>query len=269
MRLVYVVRTPENVQFEFERAGLASRFSAWVIDQIVIGALLIVLILFVVPTVAVFVGASALAVGFVGMFLLLWGYFAILEWKLNGRTLGKAALGLRVIQQSGVRMTFVQSVVRNLLRTVDLFPGGMLGLAFAGDARAIFGVYLVGAVVAFVDPLGRRLGDLAASTVVVRERKAPMPSAIVPAAERYNSFIGDPAVRAAARRITGAERDAMTGLALRRESLPLAVRLELFEKLSEHLQARTGLPRPAIFSAEKYVLNLTAVVLSADESRAD
>ena len=96
---------------------------------------------------------------------------------------------------------------------------------------------------------------------MVRERKAPAPSAVVPQSERYNTFVEDPAVASACRRITAPEREIMVGLSLRREQLPLPVRRELFAQLAAHLEDRLGVARPSFFSEEKYVLNLTAVAL--------
>ena len=166
---------------------------------------------------------------------------------MGGQTLGKKAIGLRTIQASGLRLTFMQAVIRNLVRIVDLLPA----------------LYLVGGVTALLDPHGRRLGDMAAGTLVVRERRAPMPSRIVPASERYNTFMSDPLVMHAAKRISAPERDAMIRLSMRREELPLAVRHSLFTRLSRHLEVRLGVPRPTYFSEEKYVLNLTATMLSS------
>jgi hypothetical protein len=196
-------------------------------------------------------GELASAIVFLLAFAVQWFYFVVLEWRLDGRTLGKHALGLRVIDERGVRVTFLQATVRNLLRIVDLLPG----------------LYLVGATTALLDGRGRRLGDLAAGTLVVRTRSMPMPSAIVPPAERYNSFIEDPAIRTAARRIDAAERDTMVSLALRRERLALPVRLQLFERLARHLEGKLGVGKPPFFSDEKYVLNLTAIVLGASRER--
>jgi hypothetical protein len=121
-------------------------------------------------------------------------------------------------------------------------------------------LYLVGGVTALVS--GGRLGDHAAGTIVVRESRAPKPTAVVPVSERHNTFINDPSVVHAVRRITPPERDAMIALGLRRESLPLGVRQELFERLSAHLEERLDLSRPSFFTEEKFVLNLTAVVLA-------
>lgn len=241
----YPIRTPEGVTFEFELARTGSRAVAWLVDLVVMGALI---------SVAVQVGSSALPVagGFaqalilVVVFLVQWWYSALLEWWWGGQTLGKRLVGLRTLTDQGLRISFVQAVVRNLVRIVDLLPA----------------LYLVGGVSALLDPHGRRLGDLAAGTVVVRERRAPAPTAVVPPSERYNSFVEDPAIGLAVRRITAPERDAMASLSLRRDQLPVSVRKDLFERLAAHLERRLGVAKPPHFSAEKYVLNLTAVALA-------
>jgi uncharacterized RDD family membrane protein YckC len=245
----YELRTPENVSFSFELGGLATRALAWLIDLMVLVGL-IMLIAALSSLAGMAIGQVASAIMFILIFAVQWFYFVVLEWRMDGRTLGKRALGLRVIDERGVRITFLQAAVRNLLRVADFLPG----------------LYLVGGVCTLLDGRGRRLGDLAAATLVVRDRSSPMPSAIVPAAERYNSFIQDPHVRTAARRIDAALRETMVSLALRRERLKLPVRVELFARLAQHLEATLGVAKPPFFSDEKYVLNLTAVVLGAGPS---
>jgi len=240
----YRVLTPENVAFDFELAGLASRAAAWAIDLLLMAGILSAasLALMLASTV---VGSVAFAVQLILAFLVQWWYQALFEWRMGGQTPGKRVLGLRVLSRDGLPITFGQAVIRNLVRFVDLVPL----------------TYLVGAVTVLLDRDGRRLGDLASGTVVVRERRAPRPSAVVPASERYNTFLRDPAVRQACRRVTPPERDAMIELGLRREELPLPVRHQLFGRLARHLEARLGVIRPPYFSEETYVLNLTAVVL--------
>ena len=244
-----VIRTPENVEFEFERAGLASRAAAWLIDAAMIAGLIAVAAI-VLAIVGVVLGGIAGALVALAVFAIQWGYSVFCEWYWDGRTLGKKALGLRTIQERGVRITFFQAALRNLLRIADFLPGA----------------YLVGAATALLDRDGRRLGDIAAGTLVVRVRTSPMPSVLVPPNERYNSFVRDPAVRAAATRVRAPEREAMVALAMRRERLPLPVRVALFKRLAAHLESLLGVPRPAVFSDEKYVLNLTAVVLDRSDS---
>lgn len=245
MRDVHVVVTPEHVAFEFELAGIAARALAWAIDFLIVVAVIVTSVL-VLSVVSAAAGGFAVALLSIVVFVAQWGYGVLCEWLWSGRTVGKRVVGLRVVSEDGLRPDFYQAVVRNLLRVADLLPA----------------LYLVGGLSALLDPRRRRLGDLAAGTLVVRERRRPAPTAIVPASERHNTFLGDPAVTMGARRISAPERDAMVALGLRRERLRLGVRHELFARLAAHLEARIGVPRPAYFSPEKYVLNLAAVVLS-------
>jgi uncharacterized RDD family membrane protein YckC len=78
------------------------------------------------------------------------GYYVVCE-AMTGATLGKRMVGIRVVGEDGEHPTLGAAVVRNLLRVVD-------SLFF----------YLVGAIFALKSPLGQRLGDRAARTVVVR-----------------------------------------------------------------------------------------------------
>ncbi|MBW2464965.1 MAG: RDD family protein [Deltaproteobacteria bacterium] len=230
MRDVYVITTPENVDFEFEVAGVTSRALAWFIDLLVMMVGFVVVAMLLSQAQAL-LGGLAEALAYIAMFVIQWGYGTVLEAGWRGQTVGKRMLGLRTIWSG--RETI--------------------------SAPALYGT---GAVAVFLDPRGRRLGDLAAGTIVVRERKAPKPGAVVPASERHNTFIVDPGVVHAVRRITPPERDAMVALGLRRETLPLDVRHDLFGRLSRHLEVRLGVSRPSFFSEERFVLNLTAVVLA-------
>lgn len=246
MRDVLTIRTPENVAFEFELAGIGSRAVAWLLDVMVMGVLTTAGIVFA-GLFGVFAGGLAAALYFVIAFAVQWGYGAFCEFRFNGQTVGKRAVGIRVLQAGGTRISWSQAVVRNLVRVVDVLPA----------------LYLTGATSALIDRQGRRLGDVAAGTVVVRQRRSPQPSAVMAHVDRYNSFVTDPRVIHASQRITAPERDAMIDLSLRRETLPLAVRYALFSKLARHLEARLGIERPTIFSEERFVLNLTAVVLGS------
>lgn len=84
------------------------------------------------------------------LFLVAFAYYAVME-KTSGATLGKKAMGLKVVKEDGSGLDWQASIVRNLLRIID-------GLFF----------YLVGAVVVWVSKKRQRLGDMAARTYVVR-----------------------------------------------------------------------------------------------------
>ena len=89
-------------------------------------------------------------------FVLQFGYFVACELLMQGRSPGKAMVGLRVVRDGGLPLTARESVLRNLLRVVDILPVsylvGMLAMIFSRDTR--------------------RLGDYAAGTLVVRDAKA-------------------------------------------------------------------------------------------------
>jgi uncharacterized RDD family membrane protein YckC len=251
MRDLHAIRTPENVVFEFELAGLAARAAAWAIDVAAMVTLILVGTLAIAPF-GLFLAGFAKALYVVLAFAVQWGYAATLEWRWYGQTLGKRVLGLRVLSFHGTPITFGQAAVRNLLRIVDILPA----------------CYLVGGVSALCDAHARRFGDIAADTIVVRTRRSARPSAVSAPADRYNSFARDAAIVHAARAVSAPERDVMIALSLRREQLPLPVRHALFAKLADHLQRRLGVERPAYFSEERFVLNLTAVALERDDAGA-
>ena len=92
------------------------------------------------------------------VFLILFGYQILFERFNQGRTPGKAAAGIRVVKRNGDPVDTTASLVRNLLRLVD---GWMLITVF---------IFPVGFISAFVTQHAQRLGDLAAGTLVIRER---------------------------------------------------------------------------------------------------
>lgn len=86
-------------------------------------------------------------------------YFTLWETVWSGRSLGKAVMGLRVVADGGRALTVGESLTRNLLRIVDLLPSS----------------YLVGLTSILLSPEGKRLGDIAAGTVVIRLDRPPAP----------------------------------------------------------------------------------------------
>lgn len=88
-------------------------------------------------------------------FGLTWGYFLLFEGLGNGRTPGKRYIGIRVLMDTGHPVTFGAAVTRNLVRIVD--------------AQPLFS-YGVGLLFVFFHPQNKRLGDIVAGTVVVRDR---------------------------------------------------------------------------------------------------
>ncbi len=166
------METPEHVLLSFDLAGLGTRAAAAAIDLAVLGLINLVVAIFasaagVTESWESGLGSwgTAIVVLFfsLGFFL----YFTLFEALWDGRTPGKRALGIRVVQDTGRPITANAAAVRNLIRIVDLSLGPLF---------------------VFFHPASKRLGDLAAGTIVVRERAvawglapvAPTPAASTP-----------------------------------------------------------------------------------------
>jgi uncharacterized RDD family membrane protein YckC len=128
-------------QAQLQYVGVGLRFLAVLIDTIILAVVAGILSF-------LFRGAPGLS-GFLSAIIAI-GYFIVME-ATQGATLGKMALGLRVVKTNGAPITWTDSIIRNLLRIID-------SLFF----------YLVGAILIWTSPLKQRLGDRAANTVVVR-----------------------------------------------------------------------------------------------------
>lgn len=152
-----VVETPEHVLLSFELAGVGSRAAAAIYDVAVIAGIFLALV--IVAAAAGVLGRATSVWVRAGLLLaafgLIWGYYVLSEWLWFGRTPGKRAMGIRVVMDTGHPITFAAAAVRNLVRVVDAQPGLTYG---------------VGALFALFHPQHRRLGDLVAGTVVVRDR---------------------------------------------------------------------------------------------------
>jgi len=238
----HVIRTPELVEFEFELAGLYARFLAWVIDGCIAGAVSAAA-LFALSFMAIFASGLAGFLIFVVLFLASWGYFTFFEWRMGGRTPGKRAMGLRVMQVSGVRIEFTHAALRNLLRAFDHLPF----------------LYAVGGGIALFAPSRRRLGDLVAGTVVVRERRRKVPGNLGAGGPARQGLLGR--LEEKLRRATVPERELLLSAALRREELDVPARLTLFAELAGFLRERFGVEKPEHLSDEKLVLEAVAVLL--------
>jgi uncharacterized RDD family membrane protein YckC len=146
------IATPEGIELELILAGVGSRFAATLLDVVVqLGAI------FALAIVLGPLGSSGyvVAVYLVAVFVILFAYDIVLETWNRGRTIGKLAAGLRVVRVAGEAEGFLTAAVRNFLRIVDFLP------AF----------YVVGVVSILATRRNQRLGDLAAGTIVVRERR--------------------------------------------------------------------------------------------------
>jgi uncharacterized RDD family membrane protein YckC len=240
------VRTPEGVAFTFRLASPVLRLAAVVIDWAAVSAAWSV--------VAVPIGLLKIAspdfaamIGTIAFFALAQGYRMTAEWVWRGQTLGKRLLSLRVVDERGLRLTFSQVAMRNLLRFVDVMPIG----------------YLVGGTAALLSARGQRLGDLAAGTLVIWEPHDPAPDLGLLSSAKYNSLREHPSVVSRLRHaVTPAEARAAWQALARRDELEDQARVELFAELSAHFRRITPIPLEAVdgVSDEQFVRNIVDVL---------
>lgn len=198
------VETPEGIDIVLRPAGLVPRALAFGLDLLIRLALLLALALGLSTLGNFGVGAGALL-----LFLVQWWYMVLFEVLNDGRTPGKHWLGLKVIHDDGTPIGWASSLTRNLLRFVDMLPFG----------------YFLGAISSLWHPSFKRLGDLAAGTLVVYRERAAV-TATLPTA--------DPIAPPFALEL--AEQHALISFAERRTSLSPERRQELAAILAITLQ---------------------------------
>jgi len=148
-----VVATPERVSFDYAVAGLGTRAIAQLLDLLIVLVVLLAVIALGLALGAVGGGTLAILLVVIGSFAVIFGYFWASETFWSGQTVGKRVFRLRAVGDRGEPLTFIQAGVRNIVRIVDFLPYG----------------YGVGMVVLFANGKGKRLGDLAAGTMVVKD----------------------------------------------------------------------------------------------------
>jgi uncharacterized membrane protein SpoIIM required for sporulation/uncharacterized RDD family membrane protein YckC len=220
------VETPEQVVFSYTIAGVGSRAAAAILDVLVLTITFLILAIVVNVAGGAFFsrrtsnvsGAWIVALIIIMWFVALWGYFVLFEALWDGQTPGKRHLGLRVVQDGGYAVTFAASAVRNLVRAIDMQPGL---------------TYAVGMVSAMVSKSGKRLGDLMAGTIVVREAVTH-----VPVAAQGIVATGDPAAAPVATLLTDEEYAVLERYVVRRQTLAPDRRAEFAQRLAERFRPR-------------------------------
>lgn len=198
------METPEGIDLLLRPAGLVPRALAFTLDLVIRAAILL----------ALFIGLGLLGTFGMGLaalllFLVQWWYMVLFEVLNQGRTPGKQWLGLCVVHDDGTPVGWGASLTRNLLRFVDLLPVG----------------YCLGLVSCLSNPAFKRLGDLAAGTLVVyRDESSKRPATPEGDAER------------APFRLELDEQRALLGFVERQGSLSAARRTELASILATPLE---------------------------------
>jgi uncharacterized RDD family membrane protein YckC len=167
------IETPENVVLTHELAGPGWRCVAFLVDFViccvVIVAAFMVTLIFAMALPGLAVGSFLLL-----LFLVQWGYGIGFEYAWQGRTPGKWMCGLRVIHENGQPLSWWGAALRNLLRVADALP---LALMYGDSAGPLVLVPVYGPALGSMALTSKlqRLGDLAARTVVVHERRTTLP----------------------------------------------------------------------------------------------
>ncbi|MEM9479974.1 MAG: RDD family protein [Verrucomicrobiota bacterium] len=154
------IELAEAVDVRLRVAGLPVRMLAFVIDYMVCGG-----IMFGAGLLLTVLGFGVGSEGVVGLYLLIW---FLVRWFYNvpfevgkkGATIGKRAMKIRVVRQTGAPVSAGQSIIRNLLRFVDEMPTFIVLFISVPT-------YLIGVGSIVLSKRFQRLGDLAAGTVVV------------------------------------------------------------------------------------------------------
>jgi uncharacterized RDD family membrane protein YckC len=264
------IETPEQVAIRFPIAGIGSRFLALLADTLLqvlaygILVLLLVLVVSATPRLANAPepGANAekwfIAALIIFHFLLYWGYFTLFEAFWNGQTPGKRFCKLRVIRDSGRQITLFESMTRNLVRVVDWLPG----------------IYAVGIVTMLCNKRNKRLGDLAAGTLVVHERAAEAPLWGGSASRTITAavFAPDPAATPpfapasvdlpadAVARLTPADLNVIDRFFARAIDIDIARREQLADRLARQMAARMGIGMPEGVSPERVLESIARIL---------
>ncbi|MEV8319408.1 RDD family protein [Streptomyces sp. NPDC059900] len=156
--------TGEAVALELRPAKLPSRGLAVLIDLVVIWAVYLGVTIGIVASTSSLDDAAAAAVAVASFVLILVGGPIAVETLSHGRSLGKMACGLRVVRDDGGPIRFRHALVRGAVGVVEIL--------------LTFGV--VACIASLVSARGRRLGDVFAGTLVVRERVPTGQTAFIP-----------------------------------------------------------------------------------------
>jgi uncharacterized RDD family membrane protein YckC len=238
--------TPDAVGLDLQIATLGSRGAAYLLDLVIF-----LTVLGLLSAGQALLGAAGFVPGWFGIALLLvfaflwqFGYPIGFEVLNRGRTPGKAALGLRVVTVEGAPVRLRHATIRATVGVLELL-GTTGGIAVVSS---------------FASERSQRLGDMAAGTLVVRERRGGGSPAV-------ETFLAPAGLEAYAARldVSGlrASDYATIRETLRRaRELPSPVRAQLTSELAHRFMGRVQPPPPANGSAEQFLTCLAAAVQS-------
>jgi uncharacterized RDD family membrane protein YckC len=240
------VRTPEGVAFTVRLASPVLRAAAFIIDLGVVSATWTVIAI-VIGFLGVLSADFAAMFAAIAYFLISQGYGIATEWLWRGQTVGKRVMRLRVVDARGLRLSFPQVVLRNLLRFIDGLP--------------LF--YLVGGMASLLNSRAQRLGDLAADTLVVWQPEEGRPDFALLAGGKYNSLRAhSPTVARLRQAVSPAQARAAWSALARRDDFEAEARVRLFAELATLFRSLASPPPETVegVSDEQFVRNVVDVL---------
>jgi len=159
---------------------------------------------------------ESLAIAFIIsiIFVIYFGYFIIFETFWNGQTPGKKLMGLRVVRDGGYPADFASIAIRNVIRV----------------GEAVAGLYAISAVAALMSPENKRLGDMAAGTLVVRDT----------AAAKLAAILEEPPDAARPIMLTAEERSLIDLFVVRRQGMAPGNRADMAARIAQRVRPRVS-----------------------------
>lgn len=148
----FQIETAQNISIHQNTAHLGERMLAYIIDSFIIGVYAILIILLLVTMNIEFSDMWAL---YLVLNLPAFLYYVLLETFMDGKTIGKSLVHIRVVKLDGSKPNFSSYFVRWILRIIDV--------ALSSGGVAVLTILLRGK--------GQRVGDIAAGTTVISEKK--------------------------------------------------------------------------------------------------
>jgi uncharacterized RDD family membrane protein YckC len=216
------ISTPEAVDVVLDLAGPGTRISSGAIDLIIQGIVAFVGLLILAGLNDTLGDDWTIVVASILAFLLLFFYDVFWELLNDGRTPGKMMLGLRVVRDDGRRVDPGSSVLRNLLRIVELPL-----------------LYAPGIIMVTLTKRHQRLGDIVAGSLVVREPRRAT-TALGRTADAADPWEGGPAMQLDTAALTDHDRSTARAFATRRATMDPKERLALATTIAGGLRSRLG-----------------------------
>lgn len=238
----YSISTPENVDLHLELAGFGNRILACLVDNLLsFAAVLLVLAFLGLLNVAVglsplpsasrnLVTGLSLMLAILSTFAIFFGYYIFFEGTWQGQTPGKKLAHIRVIYRNGQPISWSAVFIRNLMRVLDQY------------------ILMLGVVSMIIDKSERRLGDLAAGTIVIRERSSEFSTQDVvlefPVNQHDTLDIG---------RITPQEYDLLVNYLRRREKISKSSRPLIAKQLEDHFREKLAEPEQSDQNSDAFL----------------